>query len=127
MSGSPEIPFSSSLFDADAKLLQIPFFGFAAEGVDLMSVQDRRVGDLKGSVVGNMVIDHLAGDGVQDDCHRFLVGEWKMLHRTGAGDAKGDVLVVGADYERARVVLPCLLAYRVEECFICGALSCVAP
>ena len=74
-----------------------------------------------------MVIDHLAGDGVQDDCYRCLVSEWKVLHLAGAGDAKGDVPVVGADYERASVFLPCLFTYGVEECLVCGTLSRVAP
>lgn len=96
MSSSPEIRFSPPVFDVDTKLLQIPFLGPAAEGVDLSSIQDARIGDLQGSAIGDVLIGYLPGDGVQDDCHRFLVGEWKMLHLTGAGDAKGDVLVVGA-------------------------------
>ena len=78
-------------------LVEIPSLDVAADGVDLVTIHDRRIGDLKDAVIGEMFIGYLAGGGVQNDRHCCLVGVWKIRPFAGAGDTKGDVAVVGAD------------------------------
>ena len=91
--------------------IEIPYLGVAVNGVDLAPVHDGGVRDLKDAIIGEMVNGHLSGDGVQDDCDCRLANVSYVSCLLWAGQAEGDVSMVGADSQRPMESV----AYEIRE------------